>query len=117
MKTINVLSGDIPNGEWTVATAFFNSKKAVALQGVFRRIKLDGARVQIVNQEYSKSLVGKTIGAAVGGALLGPVGLVAGALATGNKNDVVFQLILSDDRSGICRCSGKTFALFHHLLG
>ena len=42
--------------------------------------------ISILTQENSKAILGTVGGAALGGFVLGPVGLVAGALAGGNKN-------------------------------
>ena len=58
----------------------------------FRRTKVDLSKelisLEIVGQETknNKGFIGSAAGGVVGGALLGPVGLLAGALSFGNSN-------------------------------
>jgi hypothetical protein len=51
-----------------------------------------------------------TVGmAAVGSLVLGPVGLVGGALAGGNKKRIMFTLTLKDGRRMLATADGKTW--------
>jgi hypothetical protein len=47
--------------------------------------------------------------AAVGSLVLGPVGLVGGALAGGNKKRITFTLTLKDGRRMLAAADGKTW--------
>jgi len=52
----------------------------------------------------------RTVGmAAVGSLVLGPVGLVGGALAGGNKKRIMFTLTLKDGRRMLAAADGKTW--------
>jgi hypothetical protein len=54
----------------------------------------DIVSIGVVNEESekSKSFTGSAVGAGLGGLVLGPVGLIAGALAGGNKKSKVIKL-------------------------
>jgi hypothetical protein len=52
----------------------------------FRRTLYRVDNVSILTQENSKAMLGTVGGAALGSVVLGPIGLIAGALAGGNKN-------------------------------
>jgi len=56
------------------------------------------ASVEEINQENSASVLGKAAWGAAGAALLGPVGLLAGALAGGNRQLSVLAIEFKDER-------------------
>lgn len=97
-----VLSGDLPKNA-TCESAFGSTviswgrgwSKTIAIKPkVFKT-------VDVLDEEKKKSFLGSSAGAAVGGFLLGPVGLVAGALAAGNKKLLVVHCQLANGRSFI----------------
>lgn len=56
------------------------------------------ASLEVVGQASGKSFGGAAAAGIAGGLVLGPVGLLAGALAGGNRDAVTFQLTLRDGR-------------------
>lgn len=68
-------------------TGFFKSKKHTYETK-------DIISIGVVNEEIekSKSFVGSAVGAGLGGLVLGPIGLIAGALAGGNKKSTLIKL-------------------------
>lgn len=65
--------------------------------------------VEIANEESVKK-VGGAIGFGIlGGALLGPVGLLAGLLAGGQKKEVTFIAKFKDGRKLLATTDSKTF--------
>jgi hypothetical protein len=56
------------------------------------------ASLEVVGQATGKSFGGAAVAGIAGGLVLGPVGLLAGALAGGNRDAVTFQLTLRDGR-------------------
>ena len=65
--------------------------------------------VEEMSPEKTKSFLGSAGGALVGGALLGGVGLVAGALAGGNKKKIIFAAKFKDGRKFVGTTNSKTF--------
>jgi len=55
-------------------------------------------KVELVTEENKKSLVGAAGWAAAGTLLLGPLGLIAGALIGGNKKEVTFVCYLKEGK-------------------
>ncbi len=55
-------------------------------------VPFESIKVEVLDEEKSKSFLGSAGVGLVGAALLGPLGLVAGALAGGNKHVAVFGL-------------------------
>lgn len=58
----------------------------------------DVVRVKELQQEQCKSFLGASVAAGAGAMLLGPVGLLAGALAGGNRQSTVVGVEFSDGR-------------------
>jgi len=56
--------------------------------------KKDIISIGIVNEEIekSKSFLGSAAGAGIGSLVLGPIGLIAGALASGNKKNKIVKI-------------------------
>ena len=73
----------------------------VLQKGLVRTETLDAsaiAAVEEVNQENSTSVMGKAAWGAAGLALLGGVGLLAGALGGGNRNRSILSVRFTDGR-------------------
>ena len=67
----------------------------------------DISDVQLLTNENSTSVLGKAAWAAAGTALLGGVGLLAGALGGGNKSTSQALVTLADDRSFLIEGKSK----------
>lgn len=72
---------EIDEGKWIKSYAIFFPKKGLK----YRRKIYKVENVSILTQETSKGVTGTVGGAAVGSFFLGPIGLIAGALAGGNR--------------------------------
>lgn len=60
---------------------------------------LDDIKISVLDEESAKSFLGSAGLGLVGGILLGPVGLIAGALSGGNRKSVVFGIIINNDET------------------
>ena len=67
--------------------------------------------LQVASEESSKGFGGAAVAGLAGGLLLGPAGLVAGAMAGGNKKSVTFELRLQDGRGLLGECDPQTYKL------
>lgn len=65
--------------------------------------------VEVASEQSVKRMGGALALGAIGGLALGPVGLLAGALAGGNRKDVTFILELKDGRRLLGTVDGKAF--------
>src|SRR5690625_4171527 len=71
----------------------------------FRKVKYSVSDVEAVEEASEESVkrLGGTVGWGVaGGALLGPVGLLAGLLAGGKGTDITFILKFKDGKKALC---------------
>lgn len=104
MAKVRVLAGDLDEGDWTLTTVFGTclltrpSTKAHMWKGETYDMKTEVARVEELNEERAKSFLGSAGWGLVGAALLGPLGLLAGVLAGGNKTNVAFLCEFKDGR-------------------
>jgi hypothetical protein len=71
--------------------------------------KAEIAQIDIATEENVKKLSGTVGWGLVGGALLGPVGLLAGLLMGGRAKNVVFIVKLKDGRKLLASTDSKTF--------
>jgi hypothetical protein len=74
------------------------------------RIPVGCCKVEPLTAESSKSMGGALLAGAAGGLVLGPAGLVAGALAGGNKQLVSFVLETEDGRKTVGQAHPTLFA-------
>jgi hypothetical protein len=111
MGTFTVLAGDFPKFGPTVphpsiegATLLLprpSRKLLKVLEVASPREEVPASEVaslEVVGQVSGKSFGGAAVAGLAGGLVLGPVGLVAGALAGGSKDAVSFELTLRDGR-------------------
>lgn len=70
-------------------------------------------KYEVVGEDTSKSLGSSVVKGAVGGALLGPVGLVAGTLAGSNKTNATMVLYFKDGKKSIVKVNE---AVYHYIL-
>jgi hypothetical protein len=66
-------------------------------------------RVEIMTEESKKKFLGAAGLGIAGGLLLGPLGLVAGALAGGNKKEVCFACYLKDGKKFMAVTDSKLY--------
>lgn len=63
----------------------------------------------VLTEQNKKSFLGKVAGGALGAFVFGGVGLIAGALAAGNKKNVLALISLKDGRSCAIEMDYKSF--------
>lgn len=63
----------------------------------------------ILSEQDKKSFAGKIIGGAIGGLAFGGVGLLAGAMASGNKRKLLALVTFKDGRSCAMELEDKAF--------
>ena len=66
--------------------------------------------IEVATEEKIKKLSGSIGLGLVGGLLLGPLGIIAGALAGGNKKEITFVATFHDSRSFVATTDPSTFA-------
>ena len=104
-----IISGDFPK-----STAYSGSFGARSITWGWGKDKTIDLRkqvdsVEIVTEESKKKFMG-TAGWGLAGAIaLGPLGLIAGALAGGNKKEVCFACHLKDGRKFMAVTDPKTY--------
>lgn len=111
MATIKIHAGDFPAGN---ASSHFSSITFPWKPGDGFSIgeSVQFAQIETLEaaSEESVKKLGGTIGwGIVGATLLGPVGLLAGLLAGGRKNEVTFVCKFKDGRKMLATTDSKTF--------
>lgn len=104
-----ILGGDFP-GHTSFVSAFGQTMIRWGLKQD-QSVKLNGniERVETITEENKKKFLGAAGWGLVGGALFGPVGLLAGALAGGNKKEVAFAVYLKDGRKFLAKADPGTY--------
>ncbi|MGH9570168.1 MAG: ribosomal protein L7/L12, partial [Candidatus Angelobacter sp.] len=82
----------------------FSSKGKVDLAGQIESI-------QVITEENKKKIAGAAGWGLAGGLLLGPVGVLAGVLAGGKKQEICFVCVLKDGRRFIAIAESKVYQL------
>ena len=111
MANITIHAGDFGTGKATLKNNSITlpAKKG---QGLLNRDHVDlSALVELETAtEESVKRLGGTIGwGAAGAAILGPVGLLAGVLAGGRKNQITFVAKFSGDQKMLATTDSKTY--------
>src|SRR5690606_36515607 len=94
---------------------FLSAKPSYLLmknEGKFLREKIfitEVAELEVASEESVKRIGGTVGWGAVGGVLLGPVGLLAGLLAGGRGKDVTFVCKLKDGRKFMATAPSKVY--------
>lgn len=104
-----VIAGDFPRtsqiafmlGEATLSWGFGKDKTV--------NLKNNISKVEQVTEESKKKFIGSAGWGLVGGLALGPLGLIAGALAGGNKKEICFACFLKDGRKFMAISDPKTY--------
>lgn len=109
MSKIKVHAGDFLEGDssFTWGSLFLRTKENKSTGELIKLTELES--VDIATEENVKK-IGGTVGWGVAGAaLLGPVGLLAGALLGGKKKEVTFVAKFKDGRKLFASTDSKTF--------
>ncbi|MFT9495869.1 hypothetical protein [Anaerosolibacter sp.] len=109
MAKLTIHAGDFTKGpgEYSFGSFTLRTEKHKIIGETISEKELDV--VEVASEENVKKL-GGTIGwGAVGGVLLGPVGLLAGLLAGGKKTEVTFIAKFKDGRKMLATTDSKTF--------
>jgi hypothetical protein len=101
--TVKILGGDLQAGEWQFATG--------TLWGAFDQVSLAGElqKVSLQTEESVKKLPEMAAWGLAGSLVLGPLGLVAGALMGGNKKEVCALCELKDGRKFLATMDSKVY--------
>jgi len=115
MGWIKVLAGDFKAG-WSESdkrSAEFRLIKKTKYSWVYETVEKISLfaidEIVVVNEENVKNVEGALGLGAVGGLLLGPAGLLAGILMSGNKKEVIFVVKFIDGRKFIATTDNSTF--------
>ena len=80
--------------------------------GFFKSVNLDKSNVksyEIITEETKKSVASGVIRGGVGAVLLGPVGLLAGALSAKNKGDFLISIEFHDGKKSLIDVDEKIY--------
>lgn len=109
MAKIKVHAGDFLKGE---GTCYFNTLNLKTKEHPWggESISINELEtVDIASEESVKKMAGSIGWGAVGALALGPLGLLAGVLAGGNKKEVTFMAKFKDGRKLLASTDNKTF--------
>lgn len=109
MAKITVHAGDWPKGYGQFTFGSFALPKKGGWGGFEGVASSALAEVELASEESVKRLGGTVGWGAVGGVLLGPVGLLAGLLAGGRGTSVTFIAKFKDGRKLLASTDSKTF--------
>jgi hypothetical protein len=68
------------------------------------------ASIEIVTDQNKTSILAKAGWGLVGGIALGPLGMLAGLIGGGSKNEKIVALELADGRRALLQCDAKDYA-------
>lgn len=104
-----IIAGDFP--ESTAYSSMLGTRIISWGWGKNKTLDLNGQveRVELVTEESKKKFLGSAGWGLVGGLALGPLGLLAGVLAGGNKKEVCFACHLKDGRKFMAIADSKTY--------
>jgi len=106
-------SGEIIAGDFSKGTYIFKSFGTITLmrsnqlKGI--DITKDIKNVEIVTEETKKKFIGSAGWGLVGGLALGPLGLIAGVLAGGNKKEILIACELKNGKKFIALVDSKLY--------
>lgn len=121
--SFEIIAGDFPQGSALIENKDMWGKtttlelrwgtKAILFVSNSNQVLLSGhvERVELVTEENKKSFVGSAGWGLVGAAALGPLGLIAGALAGGNKKEICFSCYLKDGRKFMAIADNKSYQM------
>jgi len=114
MALVQIHGGDFGRRRATVGRSLLGRNTLRIPQGLFRkpavvRLNREVASLQIADASTVKSFAGAAGAGLVGGLVLGPVGLLAGGLAGGNRRSASFVCKLADGRRFVGTTDRRTF--------
>jgi hypothetical protein len=113
MATFKVIAGDFGEGrtgQVLVGPLYRKSGQGFNMPG---RVHIGTGQIEaleIATEENLKKMGGAIGWGIVGGLALGPVGLIAGALAGGRQTEITFVCKFKDGRKFLGSCDAKVFA-------
>ena len=102
----------VHGGDFTEQEIYFLGDTLV-ISGKIKNEKIPSKKlksVEVATEETVKKLPGSIGLGLIGGLLLGPVGIIAGALAGGNNKVITFVATFHDGRSFVATTDPSTFA-------
>lgn len=108
MSVGEIIAGDFPKGSQVIKS--FGSimlRPADKIMGI--DITKDIKNIEIVTEETKKKFIGSAGWGLVGGLALGPLGLIAGILAGGNKKEILIACELKNDKRFIAIVDSKLY--------
>ncbi|AVG17777.1 hypothetical protein CFN79_18955 [Chromobacterium vaccinii] len=111
MSKVQIHAGDFPKGDGNLSGSnlSFKWQWGDGILGKSLDLKKELQHVELANEESVKKW-GGTIGwGAVGGVLLGPVGLLAGLLLGGKSKEVTFIAVMKDGKKFLATADSKTY--------
>ncbi len=114
---IKVHAGDWGKMYAGIGPGWTGRDRIILSKGLFQEndtyfLDTDIASVEVATEKKVKRLAGTAGWGLAGGALLGPVGLLAGLLLGGKKTEVTFVCVFNDGRKILATTDQKTFKKF-----
>lgn len=127
MANLTIHAGDFEKGKGSIHPPGLTGGKAVGVTppakageftwtGLGKHELLELAQIDVASEESVKRLGGTVGWGVVGGALLGPVGMLAGLLAGGRKKEVTFVAVFKDGRRMLATTDSATYTKLSALL-
>jgi hypothetical protein len=113
MATFKVLAGDFgegKSGQVLVGPLYRRSGQGFNMPGGVHIGPGQIEALEIATEENLKKMGGAVGWGVAGGIALGPVGLIAGALAGGRQKEITFVCKFKDGRKFLGSCDAKVFA-------
>ena len=103
------LAGDFPSGTKVFSSSLFGLYSLNLPDGTIIPIAQSIVSIETVTEENQHKIAGKVGWGIVGGALLGPVGLLAGLIAGGRKTEICYTAQLADGRTFMATADPKAY--------
>jgi len=115
MANIQVLGGSLETGNWRVEFAY---QSAYMSRGT-KSINLGAWMIELIplTGRNTKSILRSTGWGLVGGALIGPIGALAGTLKGGNDVEITFSCVLEDGNEFVGVTDSASFGRLQGALG
>lgn len=110
------MANKIIAGDYVGQPLMFTAGKLIITTGWFKNLEIDKTTLEsyeIITDEVRKSAASGIARGAVGGALLGPVGLIGGALSAKNKGTYNIALQFYDGKRSLVEVDDK---FYKHLI-
>lgn len=108
MAVGKIIAGDFPKGTY-IKESFKTLLLVRPKQAFGTDITKNIETVEIITEENKKKFIGTAGWGLVGGLALGPLGLIAGILAGGNKKEILIACELKDGKKLIAEVDSKIY--------